>query len=303
MKRVENCDDLFKKMFEVKKAESDMDIDSVSHCSGSVGSVASSVGNSRDEATTRTKRVNSSIKWCFTINNYTENDIDMLNKYDGSKFLIFSKEVGKSGTPHLQGYIEFKQKCRPMECFPVKNIHWEKAKGTKVHNMNYITKTNVDYYLNGHLSRSLDIITELYPWQTRVIDIIKKSADPRAIHWYHEPIGNAGKSALVKYICFHYKAIVLSNKGADMKYGIVKYKEKHNIYPDIIIIDIPRSVDLNYFSYTAVEEIKNGCFFSSKYECDMVMMNPPHMMVFSNEIPDLNKMSKDRWHIHEIGMD
>lgn len=249
------------------------------------------------------KQISPTVKWCFTLNNYSEEDINSFNSSKSSKFLIFSCEIGKSGTPHLQGYIEFKTKVRPFNIFPMKTIHWEKAKGNRQQNIDYITKTNVTYYLNGDKIRPLKIIKELYEWQERVIDIIKKEPDDRAIHWFHESIGNTGKSALVKYICYHYKAIIVSNKGTDMKYGIVKYHEKHKIYPEIIIIDIPRSIDLNYFSYTAVEEIKNGCFYSSKYESDMVIMNSPHVLIFSNDIPDIEKMSKDRWNIHEIGLD
>jgi hypothetical protein len=93
------------------------------------------------------------------------------------------------------------------------------------------------------------------------------------------------------------KALVLSSKSADMKYGIVKYIEKHGHAPQIIIIDVPRSVDLNFLSYTGIEEVKNGCFFSPKYECDMVCFNSPHVIIFANEPPNALKCSADRWKV------
>jgi hypothetical protein len=84
-----------------------------------------------------------------------------------------------------------------------------------------------------------------------------------------------------------------------MKYGIVKYIEKHGFAPTSVIIDIPRS-RLDYVSYTAIEEIKNGCFFSTKYESDMVVFNSPHIICFANAYPETSQMSADRWKIYEI---
>lgn len=256
-----------------------------------------------EEGNTRPPQISPSIRWCFTLHNYNQDDIDdiLIVCSNSSKFSIFSKENGKEGeTPHLQGYIEFKKKVRPVGMFNNKTFHWEKAKGKQEHNLEYIRKEKGDFWFNGKFVRGLKIIKHLRPWQQEVVDIIKEEPNDRTIHWFWESKGNLGKSALVKYLVVKHDALVLSNKATDMKYGIVKYIEKHIIPPEIIIVDIPRSIDLNYFSYTGTEEVKGGCFFSPKYECDMKVYNNPHILIFANEEPDLEKCSADRWVVHDL---
>jgi len=66
----------------------------------------------------------------FTLNNYTPEEVESL-KICGSKYLIFGKEIGDSGTPHLQGYMWFPTLKSLKQ---VKSInpraHWEQQKGS-----------------------------------------------------------------------------------------------------------------------------------------------------------------------------
>ena len=49
----------------------------------------------------------------FTLNNYTDADIDALRELGvDCKYLIAAREVGESGTPHLQGYLELEKQWR-----------------------------------------------------------------------------------------------------------------------------------------------------------------------------------------------
>ncbi len=48
--------------------------------------------------------------WCFTINNYTSDDIPVS---DQIQYIILGKEVAPdTGTPHYQGYVVFKTQLR-----------------------------------------------------------------------------------------------------------------------------------------------------------------------------------------------
>lgn len=50
-----------------------------------------------------------SSKWFFTLNNYTDEHIHRLIAMGDDWFYVIGKEVGQSGTPHLQGTIWHKR--------------------------------------------------------------------------------------------------------------------------------------------------------------------------------------------------
>lgn len=244
----------------------------------------------------------------FTFNNYTEKDIETLIVSFGSHEYIFQEELGENETKHLQGCVKWiGGRVRPSEKINfTKNIHWEITKDWEA-SKRYCCKVDTR---NGNifhniplpiLPRNLIILNtnNLYPWQYDITQIIKGEPSNRLIYWYWEPKGNSGKSTFAKYLCYHYNAIVVSGKGNDMKYGVMKYIEKYKVAPIIVIINIPRSCN-GFVSYTGIEEIKDGLFFSSKYESDMCIFNSPHIFVFSNEEPNYEKMSEDRWFVFEI---
>ena len=250
------------------------------------GSKGSGKGN------TKLPRPNSAIRWCFTWNNY---DVSLIEDFKKSltekcRGWIFGYEVGSNGTPHLQGYLEFNSKSRPMECFKIKAIHWEKCKGTKEDNIKYCSKDGKYEYFNF---RPLKLITNLYPYQSEIIDIIKKEPDERTIHWFWDKKGNIGKTSFTKYLMYHYNAVLLEGKKNDILY--VASLNDSNIY----IYDIERSLE-GFVSYGAIEKIKNGCYMSSKYESSVILRNCPHVIIFSNFEPEIDKLSADRWDIREI---
>lgn len=81
--------------------------------------------------------------WCFTINNYTQKDIDLLENQElwGYTYCIFGKEIGKKGTDHLQGYMEFKSAKRLTTLKKLhQQAHWEQRKGTKKQAIDYCKK-------------------------------------------------------------------------------------------------------------------------------------------------------------------
>lgn len=256
-----------------------------------------------DSTQGNTSKSNPKSRWCFTLHNYNDEDIKILKSMSCAdvpkfKYCIFSEEKGESGeTRHLQGYFELYKRKRATEIGLRKEYHFETAFAEKQKNIEYIEKEKGTVYINGIKVRKVKLISEFRKWQQKIIDLIDTEPDDRTINWIFDKDGCSGKTVLSKYICSKYNAIVLNGGTKDMFYGIISYKEKKGLYPDIIIIDIPRSVDLDYLNYTAIEKIKDGIFFSNKYESSMCIFPNPHVFVFSNELPDLSKMTGDRWNI------
>ena len=86
-----------------------------------------------------------------------------------------------------------------------------------------------------------------------------------------------------------------------MRNAIVEYKKTNGETPGLILINIPKSHDVDYLSYEGMENIKDMLFYSGKYEGGMIAGNCPHIYVFANEKPNEFKLSKDRWNIRHIG--
>lgn len=78
----------------------------------------------------------------FTINNYTEDDVTSLKEMNGVSYLCFGKEVGASGTPHLQGYMEFTspKKASTLQKRFRKRMHFEARRGSPKQCVEYCKK-------------------------------------------------------------------------------------------------------------------------------------------------------------------
>lgn len=251
------------------------------------------------------RSISPSLYWFFTFNNYNEKDIEsVIQKCEIlCEWYVFQEETGEEGTKHLQGTIKLKTKGRPVGLFNIPQIHWEKTKSIK-NSIEYcskkVSKSGL-LYTNIILPKPLKLLDEdnLYNWQKNIINLIKTEPDDRTIHWYWDSNGCTGKTALAKLLCHKYNALCISGKASDCKHGIVEYFKKNNMYPIIVILNVPRS-NIDYVSYEAIESIKDGLFFSGKYESGQVIMNSPHLIIFANNKPDTRKLSQDRWHIVEI---
>ncbi len=264
------------------------------------------LGNTIPTPTIVKKQIAPAKRWCFTLNNYTDEDKSLISSIVPDKCSngIIAEEIGESGTPHLQGYLEFKVKCRPKNIIPNSAIHWEKAKGNIEQNYTYCSKEGKVFLTTGNyrLPKPVKILSDdkLYDWQKDIIQIIDNEPNDRTIYWFWSNEGCIGKTTFCKYLTVRHGAICLHGKGADVRNGVCDYLKNQGRTPDIVLFPIPRSTNTDYLSYEALENIKDMYFYSGKYEGGMVCGNSPHLFVFANEEPDTTKCSKDRWVIRNI---
>ena len=254
------------------------------------------------EGNTKTS-ISTAIKWCFTFNNYTDSDLEILQTQipHECRYAIFGKEVGEHGTPHLQGYIEFNTKHRPLEIFKFKSIHWEKALGTKSQNVAYCSKGGDIWSFPATIPIKTIDSNNFYEWEREIIDKINEPPDDRTINWYFGTEGGEGKTSFCKYLAVKKNALVLGGKASDIRNAICDYAKSKGNTPELIVVNIPRSFDAGFISYEGYENIKDMLFYSGKYEGGMVVGNPPHLFIFANVPPKLDKMSQDRWYVRQIG--
>jgi len=82
---------------------------------------------------------------CFTLNNYTDEDVQHLTDLSEGgqlRYLIFQRERGTNGTPHLQGYAQAKDSrdLRSWKSLISDRAHIERAKGKPEQNRDYCSK-------------------------------------------------------------------------------------------------------------------------------------------------------------------
>lgn len=244
-------------------------------------------------------------RYCLTLNNYTNEEYDNLISFfssNSSNKWIIGKECGESGTPHLQMYINLKDKIRFTALKKINDrLHIEETKGDELSNIKYCSKEGDYKSQNLKVPRPLKKLPIMDRWwEVDIIDICRNEPDDRLIYWYYSHNGNTGKTTFARYLHREFGAVLLSGKAADMKNAIIEYEKTNGYTPELIVIDLPRGFDKEYLSYNGLEEIKNMFFYSGKYEGGMVDGNPPHLIIFCNEQPNVEKMSKDRWRIVDI---
>jgi len=233
-----------------------------------------------------------------------------------TKKFIFQLEQGDTGYKHWQGRFSLiKKRCKPQVMSLFKDIpvpNYLEPTTNKEHQRTAFYCLKEDTRLEGPFTDSQqneDTIyipthlrnVKLYDWQQQIIDS-KKKRNPRQVNLIYDPVGNMGKSTLASIAELKYGGIDMPPIN-DFKEMIAMLcnicMDSNNRDPGLIFLDMPRAMrkDQLYGMYSAIEQIKKGKLYDMRYHYKCWWIESPEVWVFSNILPDVSFLSKDRWNI------
>lgn len=142
------------------------------------------------------------------------------------------------------------------------------------------------------------------PWSWQA-DLLDKCAvfreDCRIVTWYYDPIGGCGKSTCIDLAesRFGPEFLFVSSSGrvTDMAEVVRTHIKRTSTDPRIIFVDLERSVRDRDSIYSVIENLANGRLTATKYSSESFKVETDHLVVFSNFLPRVERLSLDRWNI------
>lgn len=143
---------------------------------------------------------------------------------------------------------------------------------------------------------------KLYDWQNQILNF---KFETRKINIMHCPNGNVGKSTMCRIGMLKHKAIMLPSHND----GIKLIQSCHNILsgkdlrdPHFVFVDLPRAMNKENLGglFSAIETIKDGYVYDERNHFKEWWFDSPNIWVFTNHIPDIEYLSKDRWIFWEL---
>lgn len=251
-----------------------------------------------------TKRISPAKNWCFTLNNYTELEMNIMDPIlkEYCDVAFYSKEHGaNTGTPHLQGFLRFKTKRRPKSVFnQVDRIHFIKAKGSLEDNMAYCSKeAEFSFRLGVPRVPRIYSYTDLFPEQRALVDYLQTEPDERTICVVSGGYG-CGKTSVARHLMWYERALILCTTRRH-SLAVVLQNQDRSIFMFDLSAEFSSEPTSEFFEL--LEELKNGIFCSGfmKHTAPCLIAHP-HIVIFSNYKPDgwCTEMDKKRFKVFEL---
>lgn len=236
------------------------------------------------------------------------------------KKFVFQKECTEAGYNHWQirGHLhKATTLANVIKMFGPETWggHWSQTSST-VHagnNFNYVMK--LDSAIEGPWKET-DLMTEaptltrqlksfmkhdLYPWQLQITTEIQE-IDDRLIKVLIDSNANNGKSTMCEFLEYQglaYEIPPMTCMEDIMQCCMCLPPQK------AYLIDMPRGMKKEKLAgfYAGIEALKNGVMYDKRYGFKKRRIDRPQIWVFTNYIPDLHLLSKDRWRLYKMMAD
>lgn len=176
-------------------------------------------------------------------------------------------------------------------------------------NVPVIASSYDSYEYSGNDVLFLEDPDQRYPWQKTFLTFFYepekktiKKADGRSLYWIYDPRGVTGKSKLIKWIAMNHPDDIIKlafGSSNQLRTGIVRAGPRRCYF-----LDLPRTKnrqDEIEPILSTCEDLLNGFVSSFMYgRYSQLLMEPPHVFVFSNEKCPRQLLSEDRWKSFEI---
>ena len=140
-------------------------------------------------------------------------------------------------------------------------------------------------------------------YQRIILALIRTKPERRKINFIFNPEGGSGKSLTADYITLNLQLASSERWVAAFIDQVEQYLSLNKVYPTTIIIDMTRNENnLNVESlYSTIENIKNGRVDSTFYgRFKRLRFKPPHVIVFTNNVPNMSALSSDRFNLFAL---
>lgn len=212
--------------------------------------------------------------------------------------------------PHFQGYFKTKIRTRVLQLARTlhawfSGIHLSEASTNGIQALkDYSMKEETRFmgpWSKNPVYMGQDLWAhDLWPeWMKKLHAKLEAPTEDRKIIWVYDSVGGHGKSKMVKYYEWKQLGIGLEYEStANLRYQVCTLGPQR-----VYMLDMTKAKPKDIGEgdlYSALESIKNGRVRTGKYTGGHLLMDPPHVVVFANQMPEEKFLTQGRLELWDI---
>lgn len=218
-------------------------------------------------------------RWCFTLNNPTLDDESRISS-QSLRYLVFGREIGDSGTKHLQGFCIFNtpKKLQQLQHIFAGRAHWEVTRGNDAQASDYCKKDG-DYVEQGVLKSNQGSRSDL----KRIYQSISEGADElsiatnypeqyskyyKAFQRYRNLLSNKKKKTIKNHELYDWQKVLID-----------EFKEQADERSILFVIDPEGNKGKSWFCYYCLNNLENVQLIDPGKKADMAYELDPQTRI------------------------